>query len=63
MKIPTLGILVPTFAAAAAAGAQGHLPVIDMHLHALAADSQGPPPVAMCTPMAPFPVWDPARPA
>jgi predicted TIM-barrel fold metal-dependent hydrolase len=32
-----------------------------MHLHALAADSNGPPPLAMCTPF-PMPAWDPARP-
>ena len=37
-------------------------PIIDMHLHAVAADSQGPPPVAICTPIDPFPVWDPQRP-
>ena len=30
--------------------AQEQLPVIDVHLHALAADGQGPPPIAMCTP-------------
>lgn len=36
------------------------LPVIDIHLHALAADSQGPPPLAMCTPMDPMPRWDQA---
>jgi uncharacterized protein len=29
---------------------------------ALAATAQGPPPVAMCTPMAPFPTWDPSEP-
>ncbi len=37
------------------------LPVIDMHLHALPADGQGPPPLAMCTPMN-MPTWDPAQP-
>ncbi|MDX1407687.1 MAG: amidohydrolase family protein [Saprospiraceae bacterium] len=42
--------------------AQDRLPIIDMHLHALAADEQGPPPVAMCTPIDPMPAWDPARP-
>jgi uncharacterized protein len=43
--------------------AQERLPVIDMHLHALAADSQGPPPLGICTPLGPsFPVWDPAEP-
>jgi uncharacterized protein len=37
-------------------------PVIDVHLHALAADAQGPPPVGMCTPIDPLPAWDPAEP-
>jgi predicted TIM-barrel fold metal-dependent hydrolase len=31
-----------------------------MHLHALAADAQGPPPLAMCTPLDPMPSWDPS---
>lgn len=35
----------------------GPLPVIDMHLHAFAADAQGPPPLAMCTP-AKRALWD-----
>ncbi|MEK6321478.1 MAG: amidohydrolase family protein [Acidobacteriota bacterium] len=38
------------------------LPIIDMHLHALAADEQGPPPVGICAPYEEFPVWDPAQP-
>jgi predicted TIM-barrel fold metal-dependent hydrolase len=42
--------------------AQERLPVIDMHLHALTADSEGPPPLAMCTPMNPMPSWDQASP-
>lgn len=33
-------------------------PIIDVHMHALAADEQGPPPLAMCTPFDEFPVWD-----
>lgn len=44
------------------ASAEGQLPIIDMHLHAIAADGQGPPPVAVCTPIDPFPVWDPREP-
>ena len=32
-------------------------PIIDMHLHASAANSQGPPPLAMCTPIAVMPGW------
>lgn len=34
-------------------------PVLDMHLHVLAPDAQGPPPLGMCTPIAQMPVWDP----
>lgn len=42
----------------AAARAQERLPIIDMHLHAMAADDQGPPPVAICTPFPQFEAWD-----
>ncbi len=42
--------------------AQERMPIIDMHMHALAADQQGPPPVAICSPFEQFPAWDPARP-
>jgi predicted TIM-barrel fold metal-dependent hydrolase len=42
--------------------AEGRLPILDMHLHALAADAQGPPPLAMCTPIPSFPAWDPKQP-
>jgi hypothetical protein len=34
--------------------------VIDVHMHALAADEQGPPPLGMCTPFPEFAAWDPA---
>lgn len=33
-------------------------PIIDVHMHALHADDQGPPPMAMCTPIVAMPVWD-----
>lgn len=53
---------------AAAASAQS-LPVIDMHMHALAANfslqtlgSAEKVPAGMCTPIDPMPVWDPAVP-
>ena len=38
--------------------AHGREPIIDMHVHALAADDQGPPPLAMCVPIDPMPTWD-----
>ncbi len=59
MRTSSLCILVVGLAAPAFA--QEQLPIIDMHLHALAADSQGPPPLAFCTPIDPFPAWDPAQ--
>lgn len=42
--------------------AQQREPIIDVHMHALAADAQGPPPLAMCTPFPEYPAWDPATP-
>jgi hypothetical protein len=42
--------------------AQQRLPIIDMHLHALGANDQGPPPLAMCTPIEVPPAWDPSLP-
>jgi predicted TIM-barrel fold metal-dependent hydrolase len=44
------------------ATAQDRPPILDVHLHALSADSQGPPPLAMCTPIEPMPAWDPSTP-
>jgi len=44
-----------------AVSGQERLPIIDVHLHALPVDDQGPPPVAMCTPF-PLPVWDQTMP-
>lgn len=60
MKTISICILLMLFAGPAQA--QKQLPVIDMHLHASAADDQGPPPLAICTPINQFPVWDPAQP-
>jgi len=34
------------------------LPIIDMHLHAVPVDSQGPPPVGLCTPFEEFSAWN-----
>ena len=46
----------------ASASSQQQLPINDMHLPTLAADDQGPPPVAICTPISSFPDWDAAGP-
>lgn len=51
--------------ALADAGAQAsetHLPVIDMHLHAFAADFYGPPPVRTCAGDLSYPAWDARKP-
>lgn len=50
------------FVFAVSALAQDRLPILDVHLHAYAADQQGAPPLAMCTPIPEFPAWDPAAP-
>jgi predicted TIM-barrel fold metal-dependent hydrolase len=42
--------------------AQQREPIIDVHMHALTADAQGPPPLGMCTPFPEYPAWDPATP-
>ena len=36
-------------------------PIIDMHMHAQAADFNGPPPLGVCTPFPEFPVRDPQQ--
>lgn len=36
-------------------------PVIDMHLHAIPVDMNGPPPVGMCAPPKEMPVWDQSK--
>jgi uncharacterized protein len=58
----SIAVAVITLAGAAVGGGQPALPIIDVHLHALTADAQGPPPLAMCTPIPAFPAWDPAKP-
>jgi predicted TIM-barrel fold metal-dependent hydrolase len=58
MKL-SLYILAALTAWAGAAGAAPRTPIIDMHLHALHATDQGPPPVAICAPYQPMPTRDP----
>ena len=57
-----MAVAIITLASSALSEAQRPLPVIDMHLHALPADAQGPPPLAICTPIPAWPAWDPAKP-
>lgn len=54
--------LVPILIVAASstlAAQQRAAPIIDMHLHAVGADANGPPPMALCAPALEYPVWDP----
>lgn len=37
-------------------------PIIDVHFHAMGAEEQGPPPLAMCVSGESLPVWDPRKP-
>jgi len=57
------GAGMTALAVAATQPAQAREPVIDVHVHALGAADQGPPPLAMCTPIDPMPAWDASRPA
>ncbi len=45
----------------ASASAQAPPPIIDMHLHAARAASNGPPPTAICAPVPEMPLLDPAK--
>ncbi|TBW28470.1 amidohydrolase family protein [Gramella sp. KN1008] len=57
MKIFTfyfLSFIITTFLTAQ----EKPLPVLDMHLHAVPVDMNGPPPVSMCAPPLEMPVWD-----
>jgi predicted TIM-barrel fold metal-dependent hydrolase len=59
MKLVPIGAICCLLVAPALAAASE--PVIDMHLHAMKHDAEGPPPMAMCTPMT-MPVWDQRQP-
>jgi uncharacterized protein len=57
---PTTALLLLTLSASHLI-AQERPPIIDLHLHALGADANGPPPTFFCPGMA-FPTHDPSRP-
>ena len=61
VRILLTTLLLPIFVTVPAFS-QERAPIIDMHLHALAADAQRPPPLGMCTPINPMPTWDPSGP-
>lgn len=53
--------ILACFGILSVANAADRPPIIDMHMHAFPADAEGPPPMAMCTPLR-LPAWDPAEP-
>ena len=53
-----MSIHLAALALAAAQPQTSPPPIIDMHMHALPANAQGPPPLGMCTPFGAFPPWD-----
>lgn len=58
-----LGLLLMTFPLTAATPVSAQTPapqpILDVHLHAFAADSNGPPPIYICAPYDRWPAWDP----
>jgi predicted TIM-barrel fold metal-dependent hydrolase len=59
-SLRVISLLFLCFLSALAVG-EDRPPVIDVHMHAYSATRQGPPPVAICTPMQ-MPAWDPVVP-
>ena len=57
MRAAIVLVVGASLLAPAKAVVQGREPIIDVHLHASAANSQGPPPLGICTPIDPMPVW------
>jgi predicted TIM-barrel fold metal-dependent hydrolase len=49
-------IAILLLASQPAFAADSRLPIIDMHLHAMAADANGPPPLGLCSPFPEFPL-------
>lgn len=62
MRIALFLVLVLLSAVPAEAAQDVPLPILDMHLHASAANAQGPPPLALCAPGGDAPSWDPSGP-
>lgn len=55
-------LLIVLIVCGSRAYSQDAAPIVDVHLHALRADSQGPPPLTFCLPTRNFPAHDPSRP-
>jgi hypothetical protein len=61
VRVPGLAAALLALAAAVA-GDEPPPPILDVHLHALPIDFQGPPPQTICAPFRRFPAWDARRP-
>ena len=59
MRILGIVATLVIFGSSALVAQSRNEPVIDMHLHAAHADSQGPPPILVCAPFSIWPAWDP----
>lgn len=59
---PIVGVLLATTSATGQESARYEGPIIDMHMHAFAADAMGPPPLAICAPFEQWPTWDQRQP-
>ncbi|MDX1623599.1 MAG: amidohydrolase family protein [Gemmatimonadota bacterium] len=59
LAFPLFAVLTVAFATEVRA--QEGPRIIDMHLHALPVDAQGPPPLAICAPVETYPTFDPGR--
>ncbi|MGD8356769.1 MAG: amidohydrolase family protein [Lysobacterales bacterium] len=54
-----LGVLLLGLFPAVSTAGEPPPPIIDMHLHAIPIDFEGPPPRTICAPFSSFPAWDP----
>ena len=58
MRMTQLAGLFILIVSASSLAENQHPPIIDMHLHAIPIDFQGPPPQTVCVPFSSFPAWD-----
>lgn len=60
MRLSTVLMLFLALFGNLALAQESRLPIIDMHFHAVAVNSQGPPPIGLCSPFREIPAADPA---
>ena len=57
IRAACVAVIAALVLAQVSARVQGRDPIIDVHVHAQSAAAQGPPPLGMCTPLEPMPLW------